>query len=236
MKFDDFILLFAFLRRCCTKMCNKPLFDSWDEEMIFEKQIGKDVLKLEITHKLPMDLEVKAPNQWIEVPLGDVCARRIRFTLTANGLPWEIPAGAAVLVCYQKADGTAGEYDTLPDGTEAWFAERNMLTVTLAPQISTTPGTVVLYVRILQGESALNTFPVEIRVMALNGNCSCGSDRSAEYFYMTRVLPGPVYGQVGQLLCVSGVDAQGRVVATQAVDAVPGTDGVGVLNIEIMEV
>ena len=189
-----------------------------------------------ITHKLPMDLEVKASNLWIEMPQGDECTRKIRFVLTANGLPWEIPADAAVMICFHKQDGTVGEYDTLPDGTLAWSAERNVLTVTVAPQILAAAGRVFLHVRILQEESALSTFPVEIHVKGVNGHCGSAMGHSEDYFHMTRVLPGPVYGEVGQILCVSDVDAKGKVLATRAVDAMPGPAGVGILNIEIVEV
>lgn len=192
-----------------------------------------------ITHKLAMDLEKNASNQRIEMPQGDVSTRRVRFALTTDGRPWEIPEGAAVLVCYRKQDGTGGAYDTLPDGTQAWFAEGNKLTITLAPQILTVTGTVVLQVRMLLKERVLHTFPVEIFVSGVKMNDANRIDGSEDYFYVTHVLPGPVCAQAGQFLAVSAVDAQGRVVRVQAVDVAegkPGANGIGISEIEIMEV
>ena len=116
---------------------------------------------MEITHKLEMDLEIKAPMQWLELPQGDVNTRKIRFLLTANQMPWTVPEDATVLIRYCKPDGTEGEYDTLPDGTVAWEAVDNTLTVALAPQVLTAAGAVILYAVIRVEDMVLNTFAVE---------------------------------------------------------------------------
>lgn len=189
-----------------------------------------------ITHKLSMDLEGKEPAQWIEMPQGGANSRKIRLVLTENTQPWKIPEGANILIRYRKSDGTGGEYDTLPNGTSAWDANENILTISLAPQVLTSSGTVLLYIVLLHEDCVLNTFPVEIRVRGVKITDANRIDESEDYFYVTNVLTGPVCAKVGQLISVSGVDEQGRVVRVQAVDAVEAKDGIGILEIEIMEV
>ena len=181
---------------------------------------------MDITHKLMMDLETKEPTRWLEIPLGDVNTRKIRFLLTENQQPWNVPEGAVILIRYRKPDGTEGEYDTLPDGTAAWEAKDNTLTITLAPQVLTAAGPVMLYASIRLDEKVLNTFAVEIRVRgADDGSAAERIDRSEDYFYMTRVMPGPDSADVDQFLCVAAVDSLGRVTRVKAVDAVAGKDG-----------
>ena len=162
--------------------------------------------------------------------------RKIRFLLTANQMPWSMPEDASVLICFRKSDGTEGAYDTLPDGTLAWETADNTLTVTLVPQVLTCAGTVMLYASIRKEEKVLNTFGVEIRVCMTDKDGKDNRiDRSKDYFYMTRILPGPVMAQIGQYLCVENVDEQGRVTRIEAVDAIAGKDGLGIRAIKIEE-
>ena len=190
---------------------------------------------MQILHKLEMDMEIKAPTPWLEIPQGDVNTRRIRFLLMANQMPWYIPEDASVLICFRKSDGTAGEYDTLPDGTLAWEAEGNALSIALAPQVLACEGTVMLYASIRKDEKVLNTFGVEIRVRASGNGEENRIDGSEDYYYMTRVMPGPATAEIGQYLCVEDVDALGRVLRVKAVDVSPGEDGVGIVSIKIEE-
>lgn len=192
---------------------------------------------MEIIHKLVMDLETKTPTKWIELPRGDANTRKIRFLLKTNQDPWIIPDGVVALIRYQKSDGTKGEYDTLPDGTSAWSAEGNILTVTLAPQVQSAAGEVMLYVCLRLDGLVLNTFAVELHVLAMeDGSEAKRIDASENYYCITRVLPGPESAAVGQYLCVEAVDANNRVTRVKAVDAVAGSDGVGIVAIHITEV
>lgn len=191
---------------------------------------------MEITHKLEMDLENKAPMQWLELPRGDANTRKIRFLLTANHMPWPMPEGAVVLIRYCKPDGTEGEYDTLPDGTAAWEALDNTLTIALAPQVLTTTGSVILYAVIRLDDKVLNTFALEILVRAPEDSGKGNRiDQSEDYFYITRVMPGPASAEINQYLCVADVDAYGRVTRVKAVDATAGKDGTGIVSIKITE-
>ncbi len=191
---------------------------------------------MEILHKLEMDLAIKAPTPWLELPQGDAHTRKIRFLLTANQLPWSVPENASVLICFRKPDGTEGEYDTLPDGTLAWKSENDTLTITLAPQVLTCAGKVMLYASIRKEEQVLNTFGVEIRVRIMDEDGKENRiDQSKDYFYTTRVMPGPDSAEIDQYLCVADVDAYGRVTRVKAVDAGAGKDGTGIVSIKITE-
>ena len=167
---------------------------------------------MEIVHKLTMDLETKDPTKWLEIPQGDANTRKIRFLLTADGLPWQVPEDAVVLIRFRKPDGTEGEYDTLPDGSPAWEIAEDTLTISLAPQVLTAVGSVFLYASIRKDAQVLNTFAIELRVRAAeNGEEYPQIDASEDYFYMTRVMPGPETARKGQYLCVAAVDAKYRI-------------------------
>lgn len=191
---------------------------------------------MEILHKLEMDLEIKSPTPWLELPQGDTNTRKIRFLLTANQIPWCMPDDAVVLICYRKSDGKEGQYDTLPDGTLAWEVVEDALTITLAPQVLTSVGTVMLFVSIRKEEKVLNTFGVEIRVRMTDADGKENRiDRSEDYYYTTRILPSPEIAEIGQYLQVENVDSLGRITRVKAVDASAGKDGTGIVSIKIEE-
>lgn len=118
-----------------------------------------------ITHKLlPMDLAILGTTQWVNVVQDDQYSRNVEFTLTQNGAAWPIPDDATAVIRYKKPDGTGGNYDLLPDGTEAYRIDGNVLTVALAPQVCTAPGLVLLAVGLYHGAAEINTFSVNIAV------------------------------------------------------------------------
>ena len=71
---------------------------------------------------------------------GDQYARQLELSLLCGGESWEIPEDVHATVRFRKPDGTGGEYDSLPDGSPAWSASGNVLTVELAPQVLSCPG------------------------------------------------------------------------------------------------
>lgn len=65
----------------------------------------------------------------------DINSRKIAFSIYAGGAQWAVPDGTLVTVRYKKPDGTAGFYDTPPDGvTPAATIDGNVVTVALVPQ------------------------------------------------------------------------------------------------------
>lgn len=183
-----------------------------------------------ITNKINMDLafcaaESRGDLQTLQVYVvqDDKYSRDLEITLLSGGEAWAVPEGAAVAVSYVKPDGTVGKYDTLPDGTAAWFAAGNVLTVALAPQVLTCPGLVSMHVHISTGEAVLSTFEIQLVVQrnpAINAE-------SEDYINMSGFLQIP--GQVGQIIQVSAVDADGKVTALEAVDMPGGESEANVL-------
>lgn len=119
-----------------------------------------------ITEKIQVDFTKGGAVPVVWAVQGDHGSREAALELLAGGEPWPVPAGAAVLIRYACSDGTGGSYDTLPDGSAAWRAEENVLTVALAPQVCAQAGNVLLGVTLLWGDCQLSTFQIIVRVSA----------------------------------------------------------------------
>lgn len=170
-----------------------------------------------ITHKLKMSLEEAGTPQRLEMPLGDISARQINLLLYSRQKPWTIPENVTVLIRYKKPDGTVGEYDTMPDGTAAWSAEGNALSLSVAPQVLTAVGVVQMYAALYLEDKVLHTFTVEIAVKAPFVSYLGGADLgSQDYYYVTHILRGPVAAQTGDVLLAGGVDDYGHVTEVHA--------------------
>lgn len=181
-----------------------------------------------ITHKLqPMDLTHKQNTIRVDVVQDDKYSRDIEFTLTENGVAWQIPDGATAVVRYKKPDGTGGNYDTLPDGSTAYQISGNVLTVALAPQVCTVQGTVQLSVGLIQGSAEINTFTVNIVVHPNPG----ATYQSEDYIKLSGAVPNSGWTPNMYL----GTDASGNVVAKEGTSGGGGTsskDGVGIQSVE----
>lgn len=117
-----------------------------------------------ITHKLKLDLQEPGNLPRIHAVQDDRYGRNLEISLYSGPEPWQIPSGATAIIRYRKCDGTGGEYNLLPDGTAAWCAEGNVLTVALAPQVTTVPGMVSLSVTLVEGDSQITTFAMGLHV------------------------------------------------------------------------
>lgn len=175
-----------------------------------------------ITSKIKMDLQQQTQIPVVNAVQNDRYCRNLEMELYAGEVVWPVPEDAAVVVSYRKADGKGGEYDTLPDGTAAWFAQEHVLTVALAPQMLTAPGMVRMTVSLIQEEKQISTFAILVKVsQAVCSNIA----ESEDYYYVTRFLPMPEGAQTGKYLRISGVDAAGNVVSLEAVDGTAGGTG-----------
>ncbi|MBQ2926981.1 MAG: SGNH/GDSL hydrolase family protein [Oscillospiraceae bacterium] len=168
-----------------------------------------------IANKITMDLQNPTYVPTIQVMQKDWYSRSIELTLLAGGEIWEIPAAASAWVSYRKADGKGGDYDTLPDGTQAWSAEGNVLTILLAPQVVTTRGPVQLAVTLMEGIETLSTFLILLNVQSAVGEVR---EASEEYTHITGFLPMPYKATVGQVLKVTAVNERGKITGMTAVD------------------
>lgn len=161
-----------------------------------------------------MELTHNCSSPVIYAVQDDKYSRNLELSLLANGEKWIIPKDAMVLIRYCKSDGKGGEYDTLPDESTAWTAEENILTLTLAPQVLTTPGVVNLAVTLMQNQSQISTFSIIICVEA-SVHASIGE--SEEYFHVPGFLPAPILAEPGQYLQIASVDSSGHVTKVKAV-------------------
>ena len=116
-----------------------------------------------IIHKLSIDLATREPPVRIDAVQSD-CGRNLALLLHTNGIPWPIPAEVTATVGYCRPDGTGGAYDTLADGSSAWSAAGNLLTIALAPQVLAVPGETALSVLLRSGEKAVSTFDLILQV------------------------------------------------------------------------
>lgn len=131
-----------------------------------------------ITHKLTMDLGQYGNTPIIDAVQDDRYTRDVELTLLNQGSPWAVPAEAGIVIAYKKADNAGGHYDTMPDGSLAWSAEGNVLTLALAPQVLTVPGMVNLSVQVILETQAISTFRIMIHV---HRNVASGLYRSEDY-------------------------------------------------------
>ena len=180
-----------------------------------------------ITHKLqPMDLTHKQNTIRVDVVQDDKYSRDVEFTLTENGVAWQIPDGTTAVVRYKKPDGTGGNYDTLPDGSTAYQINGNVLTVALAPQVCTVSGSVQLSVGLIHGNAEINTFTVNIVVHPNPG----AEYQSEDYIRLSGAVPNSGWTPNMYL----GTDASGNVVEKEGTSGGGGTsgkDGVGIQSV-----
>ena len=160
-----------------------------------------------VTHKLTMDLGRAGVPPRIDVSQDDRYSRNLEIRLMANGGPFCPPKGCNLLIRYEKPDKTGGSYDALPDGSRAWRLSENLLTVALAPQVCTVPGTVHMVVSFLQNQAEISSFALLLDVHKLPK----GIKPSRDYVNITGFVPQPEQAKVGQYLMVMGVDEFGRV-------------------------
>ena len=125
-------------------------------------------MPLETTAALRVDLLDPGAPQIIHAVQDDSNSRKIAFNIYAGGAQWAVPDGTLVTVRYKKPDGTAGFYDTLPDGsTPAATIDVNVVTVAIVPQALTVCGNVPVQIKLYDSTGAsIATFAVVMHVSA----------------------------------------------------------------------
>lgn len=125
-------------------------------------------MPLETTAALRVDLLDPGAPQIIHAVQDDSNSRKIAFSIYAGGAQWAVPDGTLVTIRYKKPDGTAGFYDTLPDGsTPAATIDGNVVTVALVPQAFTVCGNVPVQIKLYNSAGAsIATFAVVMHVSA----------------------------------------------------------------------
>lgn len=125
-------------------------------------------MPIETTAALRVDLLDPGAPQIIHAVQDDSNSRKIAFSIYAGGAQWVVPDGTLVTVRYKKPDGTAGFYDTLPDGsTPAATIDGNVVTVALVPQALTVCGNVPVQIKLYDSAgTSIATFAVVMHVSA----------------------------------------------------------------------
>lgn len=125
-------------------------------------------MPIETTAALRVDLLDPGAPQITHAVQDDSNSRKIAFNIYAGGAQWAVPDGTLVTVRYKKPDGTAGFYDTLPDGsTPAATIDGNVVTVALVPQAFTVIGNVPVQIKLYDSAGAsIATFAVVMHVSA----------------------------------------------------------------------
>lgn len=171
-----------------------------------------------VNQKITIDLLGGGKQETVHVVQGDAYSRIIALDLRQWRSPWIIPDGVSAIVEYYKPDGTKGLYDTLPDGTEAWSAKDNILTVHLAPQMLTATGTVVVQVRMMKENAVLSLFKFHVFV-----HQKITGVESEDYTnWRSAFIPQVLGANVGQYLEIAEVDKDGRAIKLTPVDAPQG--------------
>ncbi len=97
--------------------------------------------------------------------VGDSGARILEFELLEGGREWTIPEGVRPALGFRSDGGYSGEYDTMPDGTDAFEIEGNRVRMRLVDQITAAAGSVrmMLVLRSEQMEQA-SSFPFFVSI------------------------------------------------------------------------
>ena len=127
-----------------------------------------------VNHPITVDLVQPGLTPRLYAMQHDANSRVIVFTLTQAGTPWEAPEGAIFGLSYRKTDGTRGYY------TEHIVRSDATVSVTVAPQVLTCPGTVdaALVCNAADG-SRIAAFPLQIQVRP---DPAAGKTDSDDYF------------------------------------------------------
>lgn len=178
-----------------------------------------------VTHKIKMDLTNRGITPVVDVMQDDQYSRNLEIGLYTGHEEFTLPEDCTVLVRYKKSDGRGGLYDTMPDGTCAWSVSGNVVTVALAPQVCTAPGSVAMSVALLSGGHQLNSFEICLKV----GACPQGNYESVRYINLANCLPQIVNASAGQFLKVASVDELGKVTGLTAEEVSTTGSGIGLI-------
>lgn len=116
-----------------------------------------------------MDLLGSDGTTTLHAVQGDTGTRAVELELYAGEEKWAIPEGVSALARYSKDDGTGGAYDTLSDGTFAFFMLENVLRLVLAPEILAAPGMAQLQITLYRQQRELTTFSLYLHVHEMAG-------------------------------------------------------------------
>lgn len=134
---------------------------------------------MKVTAKIKLDLRSQNYGSSVYAVQGDGGSRCVEAALLDGGKPWNVPAGVTAAVAYKKPDFTKGLYDKLADDTPAVTVSGSTVTVVLAKQMLTVPGSVQACIVFNNAAlDQLTTFPFTVAVAA---NPVIGAEPSDDY-------------------------------------------------------
>ena len=130
---------------------------------------------MSVTNKIKIDMVSSGATPYVRAVQNDSLLRVLEVELFADGVEYDL-SGKDLSFAFKKPDGTSGWYDTLPDGNNAIFVDKNLATILIAPQVLTVKGKVVASVRVDDGVGRISTFPFIINVAEDPGNNAAESE------------------------------------------------------------
>lgn len=125
---------------------------------------------MEIITPIRIDMQRTARPPEIYAKQGDACTHKVQIELCDGGAYWQINTRHAAAIRFCKWDGTGGIYNKLPDGSDAYefpaVIPTDTIIITLAPEVLTCPGDVLVDVAFSSGVEVLATFNFVVHVQA----------------------------------------------------------------------
>ena len=171
----------------------------------------------------PLILDFQAPNVAVVAyaKQNDRATRKLICQLVDGGTPWVAGGNIYAAIRFLKPDGTGGFYDTDDNGNTAIVFSGSQVTLTLAEQVLTVPGTVYLELNIYNSQSErLTTF-----AFVLNVEASVLSDAtiiSSNYYNILTQQIADILGSIG---AVAGLTATAHSIPKDEEASVPVTGG-----------
>lgn len=183
---------------------------------------------MEIITPIRIDMQRTARMPEIYAKQGDSCTRKVQINLSNGGISWR-PGRSDVAIRFCKSDGTGGIYDKLPDGTKAYAyptaAPDDTITITLAPEVLTCAGDVLVDVVFSGSTEVLATFSLVVHVQK---SPMAGITPSNNYYNYQSLA------DINQAIDDAKAAAAGAVKSVNGVK--PGSDGNVAINIGVASV
>lgn len=192
---------------------------------------------MEIITPIRIDMQRTARPPEIYAKQGDAGTHKVQIELCNGGAYWQINTRHAVAIRFCKRDGTGGIYNKLPDGSNAYefpaAIPTDTIIITLAPEVLTCPGDVLVDVAFSSGTEVLATFNFVVHVQAAP---MAGITTSNNYYNyqsladINQAIDEAKAAATGAVKSVNGVkpDASGNVtvqIPSSGVTAVNGRQG-----------
>jgi len=180
---------------------------------------------MEIITPITIDMQRTARMPEIYAKQGDACTRKVQISLRDGGITWR-PGKSGAVIRFCKSDGTGGIYDKLPDGTKAYVypttSLNDIITITLAPEVLTCAGDVLVDVAFSDAAAVLATFSFVVHVQK---SPASGIAPSNNYYNYQSLA------EINQAIDEAKAAADGAVKFVNGVK--PGSDGNVAVNVGV---